>query len=327
LDLSVNVNPWGPHPAVGQAVQQAALGHYPDPHATAAREALARTLGVESARIVVGHGSTELLWAAVSLMQGSSRPWLVVGPTFSEPLIAARALGVAHVEYRSHAHDDFALDLAALSRALEACDAAGVYLCQPNNPTGGALPATALRELCEQHPSRLFVLDQAFLALSTRHADAAVTFPDNVLCVRSLTKEHALPGLRVGYAIGAPALLARLNARRPSWMVSSLAQAAVVAACAQTAYVADVRERLLRGASALAQGCRALGLAVVPSDSHYFIVRVAQADALRQRLLRRHGVVVRSCSSFGLPNYVRMAGCAETECTRALTALAAECEP
>jgi histidinol-phosphate/aromatic aminotransferase/cobyric acid decarboxylase-like protein len=327
LDLSVNVNPWGPHPAVVHAVQQAALARYPDPQATAAREALARAAGVETARIVVGHGSTELLWAAISLLQGGARPWLIAGPTFSEPLIAARALGVAYVEHRSHERDDFRLDLAALSHALQECDAGGVYLCQPNNPTGAAVPATALRELCEQHPTRLFVLDQAFLALSTRHGDAALAFPDNVLCVRSLTKEHALPGLRVGYAIGAPSLLARLNARRPSWMVSTLAQAAVVAACEQTAYVADVRERLLHGAGELAAGCRALGLAVVPSVSHFFVVRVAQADTLRQRLLKRHGVVVRSCSSFGLPNHVRLAGCAEPERKRALAALSAECGP
>jgi len=326
LDLSVNVNPWGPHPAVARAVRQAALDQYPEPHAILARAALAQFCGVATERVVVGHGSTELLWAAVAMFRGSTRPLLVVGPTFSEPGLAAQAHAVPWQEFRCSERDDFALDLVALSRAIAACDAAAVYLCQPNNPTGGVAPANVLCELFEAHPARVFVLDQAFLSLSTRHADAAVSFPDNVLCVRSLTKEHALAGLRVGYALGAPTLLARLEAQRPSWMVSTLAEAAIAAACEQPAYVAEVRERMLQGAAELAAGCRALGMHVVPSAAPFFTARVPNqsADSLRERLLERHGVVVRSCSSFGLPDHVRLAGCAEPERIRALAALGFE---
>jgi len=326
LDLSVNIHPWGPHPAVERAVREAALAQYPEPHAIVARAALAQLCGVAAERVVVGHGSTELLWAAVAMLRGSARPLLVVGPTFSEPVLAAQAHAVPWQEFRCSEREDFALDLSALSQAIAACDAAAVYLCQPNNPTGGAMPAGALCELFEAQRSRVFVLDQAFLSLSMRHADAAVSFPDNVLCVRSLTKEHALAGLRVGYALGAPELLARLEAQRPSWMVSTLAEAAIVAACEQTAYVAEVRERMLLGAAELALGCRALGMHVVPSVAPFFTARVPNqsADSLRQRLLEKHGVAVRSCSSFGLPDHVRLAGCAAPERARALSALQVE---
>ena len=328
LDLSVNVNPWGPHPDVVRAVRDAALATYPQPGAAEARAALAHACDVEPARIAVGHGSTELLWAAVSLLRGAG-PLLIAGPTFSEPLLGARAHGVPVIELRAHAEADFRfqLDLAQLSEALDASDAAGVYLCQPNNPDGSALPALRVRELCAAHPARLFLIDQAFLALSERHADAAVRFPDNALLVRSLTKEHALPGLRVGYALGAPALIARLDAQRPSWMVSNLAQAAVVAACGQGAYVADVRRRLLTGRAELAAGCRALGLTTFEGVAPYFLLRAADADALRQRLLARHAIAVRSCRSFGLPGWVRIAGCGPAERARLLEALRAEALP
>lgn len=345
LDLSVNVNPWGPHPAVVAAMQRASLGSvgsYPQPWAAGARAALASLCDVDEAEVVVGHGSTELIWSAVGLLGAPAyglphgressdvrpdRPMLIVGPTFSEPMLAARAFGVPWIELRTDAQDDFALDLAALSHAIERNDAAAVYLCQPNNPDGGAVPTSCLREICEEHRACLFLLDQAFLSLSSRHAEHVHRFGDNVLVVRSLTKEHALPGLRAGYALGAPALIEALNARRPSWMVSSIAEAAIIESCKHQAYVAEVRAFLLHSREELAASCRALGLRVIPSTTSFFLLQVGNADQFRLRLLSRHGIAVRSCASFGLPDYVRVAACGAEGRTRLLAALRAELAP
>ena len=324
LDLSVNVNPLGPHPAVVRAIQRASLVAYPQPWAAGARAALARACDVDEAHLVVGHGSTELIWTAVSLLAGAARPLLVVGPTFSEPLHAARAFGVPAVELRSHVDGGFALDLGRLASAIGQHDAGAIYLCQPNNPDGSCVPAARLRELCAAEPGRLFLIDQAFLSLSTHHRDHALRFPDNVLLVRSLTKEHALPGLRVGYALGAPELIARINARRPTWMVSSLAEAAVVEACAHPEYVEQVRSFLLEGTQALSTSCRELGFAPVPSTTGYFLLPVPDADGFRARLLAQHGIAVRSCSSFGLPGYVRIAACGPAQREQLTAALRAE---
>ncbi|HTU62434.1 MAG TPA: histidinol-phosphate transaminase, partial [Polyangiales bacterium] len=320
LDLSVNINPLGPHPAVVAAVQRAALSTYPQPWAAGARTALSGVCDVAPEQLVVGHGSTELIWSAVSLLASDPRPLLIAGPTFSEPALAARAYGVSCVELRS----DFTLDMKELSRAIAQHDAQAVYLCQPNNPDGSCVPAAQLRELCAAEPSRLFLIDQAFLSLSARHADAALRFPDNVLLVRSLTKEHALPGLRVGYALGAASMIERINARRPSWMVSSLAEAAIIEACRQQDYVAQVRTFLIENREALARACSELGFQVVPSTTSYFLMRVGAADAFRARLLARHGIAVRSCSSFGLPEYVRIAACGPEQRARLTAALRAE---
>lgn len=324
LDLSVNVNPLGPHPAVREAVQRASLHVYPQPWAAGARGALARSCDVAPEQIIVGHGSTELIWSAVSLLACDPRPLLVVGPTFSEPALAARAFGVACVELRSFVEPSFDLDLNQLASAITQHDAQAVYLCQPNNPDGGCVPAARLRELCAAEPERLFLIDQAFLSLSTRHSELALRFPDNVLLVRSLTKEHALPGLRVGYALGAARLIERLDARRPSWMVSGLAEAAIIAACEQQAYVAQVRDYLLDSRQITAQACAGLGWQVVPSTTSYFMMRVGDADAFRARLLSRHAIAVRSCSSFGLPEYVRIAACGPEQRAQLMAALRAE---
>jgi len=320
LDLSVNINPLGPHPAVVEAIQRAALSTYPQPWAAGARTALAGVCDVAPDQLVVGHGSTELIWSSVSLLANDPRPLLVAGPTFSEPTLAARACGVACVELQG----GFELDLNQLARAIEQHDAQAVYLCQPNNPDGSCVPAARLRELCAAEPSRLFLIDQAFLSLSTRHADVALRFPDNVLLVRSMTKEHALPGLRVGYALGAASMIERINARRPSWMVSSLAEAAIIEACRQQAYVTQARTFLLENRQALEHACSELGWQVVPSTTSYFLMRVGAADAFRARLLARHGIAVRSCSSFGLPDYVRIAACGPEQRARLMAALVAE---
>lgn len=324
LDLSVNINPLGPHPRVLQAVQQAALDRYPDPEASLARTAIARSQDVDPARVLVGHGSAELLWALVSSLAGGSRPLLIHTPTFSEPELAARAWRVPVVSVCSHERDDFALDRAALESAIRERDPGIVYLCQPNNPDGGALEQAELRGLCEAYPRQLFVLDQAFLSLSLRHAEQSQRFGDNVVLVRSLTKDHALPGLRVGYAVAAPDRIRALAARRPSWMVSAPAQAAIVAACEQREHVRVARETWLSAKAALADACAKLGLTVVPSLTPFFLLRVGDADALRQRLLVRQRVLVRSCSSFGLPHHVRIAGCSEPERARLLSALREE---
>jgi histidinol-phosphate/aromatic aminotransferase/cobyric acid decarboxylase-like protein len=322
LDLSVNINPLGPHPAVLASIQRASVARYPQPWAAGARAALAGLCEVDSSQVVVGHGSTELIWSAISLCARDPRPLLIVAPTFSEPLLAASAYGVLCVEHRLQLGE--ALDLNQLSRAIEQHDAQAVYVCQPNNPDGSCVPAAHLRELCSAHPACFFIVDQAFLSLSTRHEDLGLKFPDNVLLVRSLTKEHAMPGLRAGYAVSSAANIARLNAQRPSWMVSALAEAAIVEACAQHAYVARARALMLEQCAALADACRELGYRVVPSTTTYFVMHVGAADQFRKRLLARHAIAVRSCASFGCPDYVRIAGCATDRRLQLLAALEAE---
>ena len=327
LDLSVNVNPFGPHPNVREAIRRAAIDQYPDTHAELARRAIAHAEDIDPARVLIGHGSAELLWLAVATLSGSERPLLIATPTFCEPELAARAFRVPVVHCQALERDGFAHTLPALDAAIGAHDPAAVYLCQPNNPSGACQSQASVRALCQAHPRTLFVLDQAFLSLSTHHAEHAVRFDDNVLVIRSLTKDHALPGLRVGYAVCTPSRALDLAARRPSWMISAPAQAAIIAACARQDHVRDTRERWLEDTRELAAACQALGWGVVPSQTPFFLMKVGAADALRERLLVRQRVLVRSARSFGLGDYIRIAGCSTQQRPRVLAALRAECTP
>jgi histidinol-phosphate/aromatic aminotransferase/cobyric acid decarboxylase-like protein len=311
LDLSVNVNPRGPHAAVKRAVAEASLAEYPDRTASRARLAVSNALDCDPARVMLGHGSVELLWALVADLRrsGSGKPLLIVGPTFGEVAAAARANDVTYARIDMLEADGFALDLARIETAIRLYGPCAVYLCQPNNPTGRALDSSELQALIAQHPDVRFVLDQAFLSLSTEHAQVKLRFErePNVIVIRSLTKDHALAGLRVGYALASPAWIARLDAQRPPWTVSAPAQAAVIAAMQHPEHVREAREFLLAARQQLAAAVAALGFPVVPSETHYFLLKVADADGVREQLLRRHQLLVRSCSSFGLPEYLRVA--------------------
>jgi histidinol-phosphate/aromatic aminotransferase/cobyric acid decarboxylase-like protein len=328
LDFSVDVNPYGPAPAVVRAIAAAPLDRYPDPRAERACDALAASMGERAERVLLGHGAAELLWSAARSVLAPGSTVLIVEPTFCELRAAALACAARVVEWRARAEQGFAIDLVAVTAAAERSGASAVYLCAPNTPTGAAVPAAEIALAAASLPRVTWIVDQSFLSLSTRFADAAVAQPDNVLRVCSLTKDHAIPGLRVGYAVGSPALLQRMETQRCAWCTSSPAQAAAEAAAAAGDFVAESRDHLLADAAQLAAELRALALQPLPSSTGFMLVpvpaRFAHAAALRARLLARHRALVRDCSSFGLPRHIRIAARPAADRARLIAALQQE---
>lgn len=321
LDFSVNVNPYGPSPAVLAAIRAAPVDRYPDPTAALVREAIAARLGVAADRVVFGNGATDLLWTLARVVLGPGARLLSVEPAFSELRAAAEHAGAEVVAWRASPAEGLAVDLDAVLAA--AGDAALVALCAPTSPAGLPLPHAAVARLAERLHDRLVLLDESFLALSDRHEDAARPLPDHVVRLRSLTKEHAIPGLRAGFLVAPAALAAALEAARPAWSTSAPAQAAALAAWADERFVALSRRRLREDREALADGLRALGLRPLPSVAPYLLFEVPGATELRARLLAR-GVVVRDCASFGLPGWLRVAARPGPDRARLLSALASE---
>jgi len=312
LDLSTTLSPLPAHPSVVRAVRACDVHNYPDPQCALAKQAIAHAMQLDPTRLVLGHGSVELLWSLVRVLADGAepgKPLLLVSPTFSEPEAAARAHGlpVAHVEMAEDS--GFAIDAQRIANAIARHAPFAVYMCQPNNPTGSALPRAQLCDLIERHSHLPFIVDEAFLSLSLLHADAFSALPLNAIRVRSLTKDHGLAGLRVGYAVCAPELGDQLERERPPWMISAPSQAAVIATMAQVDHVANVRAELLQHKALLVAELEELGITTVPSRATFFLARVGDGDALRTRLLREHAVLVRSGSTFGLPSFIRLPAC------------------
>lgn len=321
VDFSVNVNPYGPSPAVVAAARRAELARYPDPRADPVRQALAARWRVEPGAVLFAHGATELLWDLARHVARAGRRALIVEPAFGEFRAALAASGADVVAWRP-ADPSLAVDVDAVSDTLGRTRAGAAYLAAPTSPAGQPVPAAGVRRLARAHPRVLFVLDESFLSLSDRHADAEVPLPANVARVRSLTKAHAVPGLRIGYLLADAALVAALEAARPAWATSAPAQAGALAALTDDRFVAESRVRLAADRAALGAALARMGLEPSPSTAPYLVFRAGDAAALRRRLLAR-GVLVRDCASFGLPGLVRVAARPEGDRARLLDALEA----
>jgi histidinol-phosphate/aromatic aminotransferase/cobyric acid decarboxylase-like protein len=221
----------------------------------------------------------------------------------------------------------FTLDLAALDRALARERPRLVYVCSPANPTGTLVDEEGLSALARDHAGVTFLLDQAFCALSERPESLARPFPDNVVCVRSMTKEHAIPGARVGYALCAAPLAAGLERARPPWSTSSIAQAAAIAGIDDGAFVAESCARALADRRRLVDRLRSAGLAPLPTSTLFFLLPVPDAARARAALLASARVLVRDCASFGLPGMIRVCARPRHEEERLVSALVQELRP
>jgi histidinol-phosphate/aromatic aminotransferase/cobyric acid decarboxylase-like protein len=321
LDVSVNVNPYGPSAAMIDAVRRAPIHRYPDPTSTEARHVLADTLDVDTQDVVLGNGAVDLLWTIVRSFLAPTSAAVIVEPTFSEFRGAVVAVGARAVEWRAAEETRFAISLEAVARVVVRERAKLVYLCAPGNPTGVPLPIDDVASFAGDLRAAIVVLDQAFLSMSTRFRDIERRMPPNVVCVRSITKDHAIPGVRVGYLLASRAIAARVEASRPPWTASAFAQAAMIAATREGAFIAESRTRWLEDRARLA---RRVPLPCIESSAPYVLARVGDATALRRRLLERHRVLVRDCTSFGLPDHVRLCARPLADEDRLLAALKEE---
>ncbi|HYQ45572.1 MAG TPA: histidinol-phosphate transaminase [Polyangiaceae bacterium] len=329
LDVSVNVNPYGASRVVLEAIRAASIERYPDPAATPARAALAGWLDVPRQSVVVGNGAVDLIWSLARCLVRPGDWALVLEPAFSELRSAATYAGAQVAEHRLRPEDDFALDPAALDAALRALRPRLVYLCTPGNPTGKTIPIDLLVRLADAHPHATFIVDLSFSSLSEGHRDEAVHASERIVWLRSLTKDLALAGLRVGFAVAPPSIVELIERSRPPWSVNALAQAA---ACAATtvearAFVAESRARLLGDRVELELALQRLGLRTHTSRTLYTLLDLGparRASDLREALLARHAVLVRDATSFGLPHHVRVCARPVEQLPRLLQALARE---
>ena len=304
LDFSANINPYGPSPAVRAAVRDAPFDCYPDRDCLELTAALAEFEGVAPERLLPGNGASELIGLSALAFVKPDRRVLVLGPTYCEYARAAALLGGCVAEWVAREENNFVPEPEQIAGWLEAVRPHVVFLCNPNNPTGAVLPPETIAAWARRHPRTLFVVDEAYLPFATGLGSALSG--ENVLVLRSMTKDFGLAGLRLGYAIGDERTIALLRRVQPPWSVNTPAQAAGVAALRDTPYHQRCLELIAQAKQHLVAGLARLGFAPVPSATHFFLVRVGDGAAFRTALLRR-GVAVRDCASFGLPAYVRIA--------------------
>ncbi len=325
-DFSSNVNPWGCSPRVKQTLQDLPLSLYPDPACRDLRSALAAHEGVSPEEILCGNGSSELIWALCRWVQRQKEPapsvLITPEPTFGEYAAAGCAAGMT-LERFSPSGPRLHFALPELMRFANQREAALVFLCSPNNPTGQAFPVGQIQDWGEESTEALLVVDQAYreyMAREQREAASVLRHTDRLLRLCCLTKAYGLAGVRLGYLVGPPGLLEELRTQLPPWSVSAVAQAAGIAAVQDQAWL-ERTLALRQEASALLHALlREAGFEVATWESGFFLVRVGQASEWRTRLLQR-GMVVRDCASFGLLEYLRLSPGVPEACQRLVAAM------
>jgi L-threonine-O-3-phosphate decarboxylase len=305
LDFSSNINAYGPSPAVRDAIARTPLDRYPDDEALSLRSALAEHLGSSPPCILVGNGSSELIWLAALAFLCPQDRVLVLGPTFAEYAHMAALMGANLRIHFAQEKSGFALSTSGIRDALESWQPRLVFLCNPNNPTGAVLEIDAIHNWVYNHPHTLFIVDESYLAFNPSLKSALDDKQDNVLVLRSMTKDYALAGLRLGYTVGAEELIAALVRVRPPWSVNAVAQAAGLAALRDQNHLRRSLELLAAAKIELMAALAELGMHILPSAAPFFLVRVDNGAAVHRALLHK-GILVRDCASFGLPQFIRI---------------------
>ena len=217
--------------------------------------------------------------------------------------------------------NDFAIDVRAVCGLVERERPRLIFVCNPNNPTGTYLDRARLETLLAM-TTGLLVVDEAYVPFVDGPWDVRPLLDDpRLVVVRSSTKDHAIAGLRLGYALGDSAVVRAVQWAQPPWSVNAAAQAAGLAALEAEAHVERGRALAGEAKAYLADGLRALGLAPLPSAANFFLVAVPDAPGVAD-LLRAEVVCVRDCTSFGLPDYRALAARPLDECAALLAAIA-----
>ncbi len=321
LDFSSNVNPYGPSPRIWDAIRTVPIAQHPDPHAAPLRRVLADMEELDEHNLIVGNGSMDLIYRAALAYVRAGDAALIVEPTFGEYARAASIMGAEIVRWCARSEQNFQVNIAALTRRARTTRPRIIFFCNPNNPTGTFIQRDQVVRLLRDANDSLLILDEAFVRFVDHGSDSRGLLAfDNVLIVRSLTKDYALMGLRVGYAMAKPAIIAALEKVQPPWSVNALAQAAAVAALRDQKHLHDSLVALARAKNNLVNDLAQLGFVIVPSRVHFFLMQVDSATEFTRRLLERK-ILVRDCTSFGLPTFVRIATRRPEENARLLAAI------
>ena len=315
IDFSSNINPLGISPRVREAMSAADASRYPDPDCLELREALARRTNVGIANIIVGNGSTELIHLIVHAFAADG-PIVITAPTYGEYEFACHLAGREPVFIRSSEETQFNHNIAALSRRIEEAKPSLAFLCNPNNPTGVYLKRSDVERVAAATKPGLLVLDEAYVPFVARPWNSnALIESGNVAILHSMTKDHALAGVRLGYTFAPEAITSKLKQLQPFWSVNAIAQAMGLVAVEDDDHVRKGREEVLAAKAYLEKEIAQLDLPAIPSKANFILVKVGDAPSMRRQLLR-HGLCVRDCTSFGLPQYIRISIRTLVECQR-----------
>jgi histidinol-phosphate aminotransferase len=307
LDFSVCCNPYPPPRAVRESLRRMPLGRYPDSTSAELKNKLSRLHGIPSANILIGSGTTELIRLIALTFLDKGDAVLLFQPSYGEYSTAARLAGTSIIECKGLVQDNFNLHVEKTATLIKQDHPGAVFICNPNNPTGQYLSEAEIEAILAECRDTLLVLDEAYVNFVEQPWPSLyLRRRENVIILRSMTKDYGLAGLRLGYIVASEEIIRMLGRVCPPWNVNVAAQQAGSAVLDCHDYLSRSLVKLRRAGQYLQQELTKLGLPPLTSRANFFLVKVRNGKRLRA-LLFNEGILVRDCTSFGLPEYVRMA--------------------
>lgn len=310
VKLASNENPLGTSPRALEAIQEALprLHFYPDSQCYNLRQALAAHLQVDPEQLIIGNGADGIITQTCMAYLDQDSEVVVSKSSFPVYDIFTHVMRATLVKTPLK---NYGLDLEAMAGAITGRTKL-VFVCNPNNPTGTIVTAAEVEAFMDRVPDHvLVVFDEAYYELV-----ASDEFPDtlgyiregreNVMVMRTFSKVYGLAGIRLGYGVAMPSVLAPMNRAKESFAVNLLAQAAGVGALEDTEFLQRTVAANEASRRYLYQELERLGLFFVPSHTNFVLVQIGpQASEVQQELLKR-GVIVRPCGGYDLCDFLRV---------------------
>ena len=308
IKLNTNENPYPPSPAVRAALAAFDAGElrlYPRPNADLLRQAIAEKEGVTPENIFCGNGSDEVLALSFPAFfdgDGAGACFADLTYSFYEVFAAFFGIPVKIVPLLP----DFTFDLSAMRLA----NCQGYYIANPNAPTGVGIPRAQMEQFVASVPDKIVILDEAYMDFYGETCVPLTKKYANVLVIKTFSKSYSLAGIRCGYAVGNPALIAGLLRMKDcfnSYPVDAVAQAVCTAAVKDQAYYETAAKKVVSERTHLQTSLRAMGFTVPESASNFLFAGRASADGKTvYQALRTAGVLVRFWDKPVLRDFVRI---------------------
>lgn len=308
--LASNENVLGPSPRAVEAMQNAAqdVWLYPDDTCFALKNALASHFELRSENFIVGNGSDEVIhFLSLAYLDAERGDEVVYGaPSFVQYKACAMMAGCAF--HAVPLTPDLRHDLPAMARAVNDKTRL-LFIANPNNPTGSVVSRAEFEAFLEEMPPHvLVVLDEAYKEYVTQDSPNALDYiqSHNVLALHTFSKAYGLAGTRVGYGVGRAEIIAQLQQVRGPFNVNSLAQAAAVAALDDQEHIAHSLEVNAQGRAQLESAFDRMGLKYIPSQANFVFVQIGVDSASVFNDLLKEGVIIRTGTPFGMPDWIRV---------------------
>lgn len=309
LKLNTNENPYPPSPKVVEAVQTVlshqadALRLYPDPDATALKQAIAKQQNVKVEQVFVGNGSDEVLAHIFKAFFIQKEPILYPDITYSFYPVYSQFFGIETKQIPLN--ENFEIEISDYQQ-----ENGGIIITNPNAPTSMALGLNQIESILKANPNRVVVIDEAYVDFGAETAVQLVSRYDNLVVCQTTSKSRSLAGLRVGFAIAQSHLIAALEAVKNSfnsYPIDRFAIAAAVASFEDQGYFEAQCQKVIQSREKLVNDLNTLGFNILPSKANFIFATHPQHDAAQlAQQLREQGIIVRYFNKPRINQFLRI---------------------